>query len=64
MRRRFKLRRNAKGSNHPTATFFLNPSNNFAGNDVDGHSVDGGSQDTSGTMSTLTCSSSSTALQR
>lgn len=60
MRRRFKMRRNAKGSNHPMATFFLNPPNNFVSNDVEG-SGDGTASD-SVALSTTSASVSSTSI--
>ena len=55
-RRRFKLHRNAKGSNHPMATFFLNPPMNNPYGDDDNFSDCGTSVETS----TLTVASVAT----
>ena len=68
-RRRFKFRRNAKGSNHPMATFFLNPAILCPPNEIDNSSMEisptdgGGGGINSMLPPTLTSSSSSSALQ-
>mgnify|MGYP005992910045 CR=1 FL=1 len=57
------MRRNAKGSNHPMATFFLNPPNNFVLNDDDGCVMEGDANDMDSALTTLASSTSSTMLQ-